>query len=134
VRFDRALIHGFVLAVATIGAIGVGFAVYKMIGLKNQIAVQVLIAGLVCVGAFAGWGWLAHRVTGGGLSLANLKELGIAYAAAFIWMPILFVPLHFTTQGYLTSLGNIFTVWLFQLPFNLLSLLVANGRLLGAGE
>jgi hypothetical protein len=92
------------------------------------------VAGIVCVAAFALWGWLAHKVTGGELSLADLKELGIAYAAAFLWMPVLFVPLHFTTQGYLTSFGNILSTWLFQLPFNLLALLVANGRLIVEGE
>jgi hypothetical protein len=134
VKLGRAIIHGFVLAVVTIGAVGIGFAVYKMIGLSEQIAVQVLVAGVVCVAAFAVWAWIAHRVTGGELSLANLKELGVAYAAAFVWMPILYVPLHFTTQGHLTSFGNILSTWLFQLPFNLLALLTANGRLLVGEE
>jgi len=130
----RAIIHGFALAVVTIGSVVVGFAVYKMVGLEEQVAIQVLVAGLVCVATFAVWGWLAHRITGGELSLADLKELGVAYAAAFVWMPILFVPLHFTTQGYMTSVGNILSTWLFQLPFNLLALLVANGRLLTGEE
>ena len=129
-RLGRAVIHGFVLAVITIGAIAVGFVVYRIIGLEEQIAVQVLVGGLVCVAAFAVWGYFAHKITDGELSLVDLKELGVAYAAAFIWMPVLFVPLHFTTQGYLTSFGNILSTWLFQLPFNLLALLVANGRLL----
>lgn len=129
-KLARAIIHGFALAVITICAVVVGFVVYKMVGLKDQIAVQVLVAGLVCVGAFAVWGFLAHRVTSGQLSLGDLKELGIAYAAAFLWTPVLFIPLHYTTQGYLTSVGNVLSVWLFQVPFNLLALMVANGRLL----
>ena len=118
------------LAAVTIGAIAAGFAVYELVGLREQIAVQVLVAGVVCVAAFAAWGYLAHRMTGGALSLANLREIVVAYIAAFVWLPVLFVPLHFTTQGYLTSFGNILSTWLFQLPFNLLALLVANGRLL----
>ena len=40
----------------------------------------------------------------------------------------------FVTQGYLTSFGNILSIWLFQLPFNLLALMVANGRLLVNGQ
>ncbi|MFH1690632.1 MAG: hypothetical protein ABIE42_10435 [Candidatus Eisenbacteria bacterium] len=129
-RLGRAIIHGFTLAVITIGAVVVGFVVYKMVGLEDQIAVQVLVAGVVCVGAFAVWGFFAHSVTHGELSLGDLKELGVAYAAAFLWTPLLFIPLHFTTQGYMTSVGNVLSVWLFQLPFNLLALMVANGRLL----
>jgi hypothetical protein len=130
VKLGRAIIHGFALAAITIGAIVVGFVFYKVVGLKDQIAVQTLVAGVVCVGVFALWGFFAHRVTRGGISLADLKELFIAYAAAFLWTPVLFVPLHFTTQGHMTSVGNILSVWMFQLPFNLLALMVANGRLL----
>lgn len=129
-KLGRALIHGFALAVISIGAIAVGFVVYNAVGLEDQIAIQTLVAGVVCVAVFALWGYFAHTVTRGDLSLADLKELGIAYAAAFLWMPVLFVPLHFTTQGYMTSIGDILSVWLFQLPFNLLALMVANGRLL----
>ena len=129
-KLGRAIIHGLVLAFITIGAVTVGFAVYNAIGLREQIAVQVLAAGIVCVGAFALWGYVAHRCTGGKLSIANMKELGVAYAAAFIWLPIVFIPLHYTTQGYLTSFANILSTWMFQLPFNLLALMVANGRLL----
>ena len=129
-KLGRAIIHGLVLALITTGAVTVGFAVYNAIGLREQIAVQVLAAGIVCVGAFALWGYVAHRFTGGKLSIANMKELGVAYAAAFIWLPIVFIPLHYTTQGYLTSFANILSTWMFQLPFNLLALMVANGRLL----
>jgi hypothetical protein len=129
-NFWRAIIHGLVLALITVGAVLVGFAIYRVVGLRDQIAVQVLAAGIVCVGAFALWGFLAHRATSGKLSLASLRELGVAYAAAFVWLPIVFVPLHYTTQGYMTSFANILSTWMFQLPFNLLALMVANGRLL----
>jgi hypothetical protein len=107
----------------------VGFAVYNLVGLRDQIAVQVLTAGVVCVVAFAVWGFVVHRLFHGRLSLADLKELGAAYAAALLWTPVLFVPVHYATQGYLTGFGNILATWLFQVPFNLLALMVANGRL-----
>ena len=81
-KLGRAIIHGFALAVITIGSIVVGFVFYTVIGLEDQIAVQTLVAGVVCVGVFALWGFFAHKVTRGELSLADLKELCIAYAAA----------------------------------------------------
>jgi len=129
-KLGRAIIHGLVLALITIGSVAVGFAVYGAIGLRNQIVIQVLVAGIVCVGAFALWSFVAHKATGGKLSIANMRELGVAYAAAFIWLPIVFIPLHYTTQGYLTSFANVLSTWMLQLPFNLLALMVANGRLL----
>ena len=130
-RVGRAVLHGFVLAVITFVAMTAGFAVYNLVGLRNQIAVQVLTAGVVCVAAFAVWGFVVHRLSRGRFSLADLKELGVAYAAALLWTPVLFVPVHYVTQGYLTSFGNILSTWMFQVPFNLLALMVANGRLLG---
>ena len=130
-RLGPAILHGFVLAVITLVAMAVGFAVYNLVGLRNQIAVQVLTAGIVCVVLFAVWGLVIHRLSHGRLSLGDFKELGVAYAAALLWTPVLFVPVHYVTQGYLTSFGNILATWLFQVPFNLLALMVANGRLLG---
>ncbi|MCK4409131.1 MAG: hypothetical protein KAW67_03550 [Candidatus Eisenbacteria sp.] len=130
-RLGRAVLHGFAMAVITIVAILVGFAVCSLVGLRNQIAVQVLTAGVVCVAAFAVWGFVVHRLSRGRFSLADLKELGVAYAAGLLWAPVLFVPAHFVTQGYLTGLGNILSTWVFQVPFSLLALMVANGRLLG---
>jgi len=129
VRLGPAILHGFALAVITLVAMAAGFAVYRLVGLRNQIAVQVLTAGIVCVVAFAVWGFVIHRLSHGRLSLADLKELGVAYAAALLWTPVLFIPVHFVTQGYLTSFGNLLATWLFQVPFNLLALMVANGRL-----
>ena len=131
-RLGLAVLHGFALAVITIVAIVTGFAVYMLVGLMNHIAVQVLVSGVVCVALFALWGFAIDRVSDGRLSLKDLRELGLSYAAGFLWLPVLFVPLHFVTQGYLTSFGNVLATWLFQLPFNLLALMVANGRLLGA--
>ncbi len=131
VRPGPTILHGFALVVITLVAMAVGFAVYRLVGLRNQIAVQVLTAGIVCVTVFAVWGFVVHRLSRGRLSLAGLKELGVAYAAALLWTPVLFVPMHYVTQGHLTGFGNILSTWMFQVPFNLLALMVANGRLLG---
>lgn len=82
-RVGRAILHGFALAVITFVAMAAGFAVYNMVGLRNQIAVQVLTAGIVCVVVFAAWGFVVHKLSRGRFSLADLKELGVAYAAAW---------------------------------------------------
>ena len=126
----RVLIHGFILGGVSVFAILVGYAAYRASGMPEQVVIQVLVAGFVCVAAFALIGWVAHRLSSGRLTIGSVKELGVTYITAFGWSAALFVPLHYATQGYLTSIGNLLGVWLFQFPFNLLALLVANGRLL----
>lgn len=39
---------------------------------------------------------------------------------------LIFVPLHYVSQGYLTSIGNILGIWFFQVPVNLLAILAAH--------
>jgi hypothetical protein len=63
VRLGPAILHGFAMAVVTLVAMIVGFAIYNLVGLRNQIAVQVLTAGVVCVVAFAVWGFVVHRLS-----------------------------------------------------------------------
>jgi hypothetical protein len=63
----------------------------------------------------------------GGLSLHGRAEWFWTYLLALLWTPLIFVPLHSVTQGYLTSFSNIIATWLFQLPTNALALLIAGG-------
>jgi hypothetical protein len=130
----RILLHGFLLAVVTVGSILVGYAVYRASGLRDQVATQVLVAGAVCAFSFALAAWIVHRLSSGRLALASLRELGITYGSAFLWSAIVFVPIHYVTQGYVTGMGNVLGVWIFQLPFGLLALMIANGRLLGGTD
>jgi hypothetical protein len=49
----------------------------------------------------------------------------LTYALAFAWLPVLFVPLHFLTQGYLTGWGNLLALWGFAALANALAVLAA---------
>jgi len=51
-------------------------------------------------------------------------ELGVCLALSILWAPLVFVPLHYFTQGYVTSVGNLVALVLYQLPVNLLALFV----------
>ncbi len=114
----RPVIHGLALAAINIGASLVGFAAYKILGMGHQLLVQIAVAVLVTVVAFALWYYLTLRVTSGRIALGNVGAYVWAYALAFAWFPFVFVPLHYVTQGYLTSFANIYNMWLFQAPTN----------------
>ena len=53
----------------------------------------------------------------------------MAYLMAFFAFGLLFVPLHYVTQGYLTGVENILVSWAFMAPVNAAALWAA-GRLL----
>ena len=121
-RFTASLLHGLVLAAINVAAVLVGFAFYKISGISYQLAAQVPAAVLVSVAGFALWYVLARRVGGERLLLRGPSSYVWTYVVAFAWLPAVFVPLHYVTQGYLTSFTNIYHTWLFQAPTNVLAL------------
>jgi hypothetical protein len=124
-KFFRPVIHGLALAAINIGASLVGFAAYKILGVGHQILVQIPVASAAAVVAFALWYYLTLRLTSGKVALGKSGAYVWTYACAFAWLPALLVPLHYFTQGYLTSFANIYYMWLFQAPTNALALAVA---------
>jgi hypothetical protein len=125
-RFTASLLHGLALAAVNIGAVLVGFAVYKISGAGYQLAVQLAVAVVISVAAFALWYALASRLGGERLWLRGLPAYVRTYVFALAWLPALFVPLHYVTQGYWTSFANIYYTWLFQAPTNVAALAAAS--------
>lgn len=121
----RIVMHGLVLTVMDIAAIIVAFGLYKMINAPDQITFQGPAAALLAIGGFTLWSWLVKRFFPQGLTLIDAGEHAIVYLLAFIWAVVLFVPLHFITQGYLTTFSNIEVLWIFQVPVDLLALFAA---------
>jgi hypothetical protein len=124
-KFARYLLHGLVLAAVNVGAVLVGFAVYKISGAGYQLAVQIPVAVAISVAAFGLWYVIVVRATFGRAALGRLAAYVWTYALAFGWLAALFLPLHYVTQGYLTSFANIYYTWAFQAPTNALALAAA---------
>jgi hypothetical protein len=114
----RVCLYGFVLATANLGSIIAGFIVYHLLKPANQIAVQVPVAAILSITAFVVWGWLIRRLPFKRLSLQGPDEFVWAYIVSLLWAPVIFVPIHYITQGYLTFIGNIVALLFFQLPVN----------------
>lgn len=125
-RVTQLSLLGLILAVTNLTGILVGFGAYHLLKPANQIAIQVPVAATVCIIGFVSWIAFAQRLALKGFSKPRGGELAWVYLAALLWNPILFVPLHYLTQGYLTSMGNILGLWLFQIPVNLLAILAAH--------
>jgi hypothetical protein len=117
----RICLFGVVLACANIGGVIVGFVVYDLVKRANQMGIQVPVAAFSSIGAFVAWGWLICHLPFKRLSLQGIDEFLLTYVASLLYFPVIFVPLHYGTQGYFTSIGNILAVLLFQLPVNALA-------------
>ena len=116
-----------ILVVAdTAGIAGGALAAFRILGVPNQVWLKLPIAVVVSVGCFCAW-VLALRLLGWRrLQPGRSEELMACWAVSLAWAPLVFVPLHYFTQGYLTGIGNLVAMALYQLPVNALALLAAS--------
>jgi hypothetical protein len=128
-KITRIGVNSFTLVIINIASVIVAFGLYKIIHQNfplNQITTQAPIAALLSISGYLVWSLIVHKLKPSiNLQLQKLNEYVWVFLASLLWNPIIFIPLHYFTQGYLTSSGNIINFWLFQIPVNLLSLLTA---------
>jgi hypothetical protein len=118
----RLLLHSFILTLVNIFTILIASGIYHLIGSGPQIVIQAPIAALLTVVAFLIWSQIIRRLFPEKLTLQEKSELLGTFFLALLWTPTLFVHLHYIGRGYVTSLANIWALWLFQLPVNLVAL------------
>jgi hypothetical protein len=122
-KMIRVGLHSLVLAVADIAGIAGGaMAAFRILGVANQVALQLPIAVLLSVGCFWAWIYSLQVLRLRKLQFVSTGELGTSFVLSFLWAPLVFVPLHYFTQGYLTSIGNLVALAFYQLPVNGLAL------------
>jgi len=115
--FIRTALHGFVLTVANLIGIIVGFVAAANSTSDNRVTLQLVVAILYSILLFLAWSLSLRNLPSRfsrGASLQGPREHVAAYASSLIWNPILFIPLHYFTQGYLTSAGNIAALLFFR--------------------
>ena len=122
-KIIRVGLHSLVLVIVDIAGIAGGaLAAYRILGVSNQVWLQLPIAVVLSVDCFCAWVLLLRILGLKGLKLVSSKEFMACLAISLLWAPLVFVPLHYFTQGYLTSLGNLVALALYQLPVNALAL------------
>lgn len=123
----RVVINSVVLAIVNLGAILVGFAFYYFFpGQASQLPIQVTAAVVITLLGFTLWSGTVGWIWRDYVRLTGRNELIATYVAAFAWVLILFYPLHYLTQGYIASFGNIIALWKFQLLANALTLFISH--------
>lgn len=56
---------------------------------------------------------------------SNQLAIQVPVAVALLCAPVVFIPMHYVTQGYLTAASNIVAIWIFQAPVNIVAAIVA---------
>ena len=119
----RVALHSLALVIADIAGIAGGaLAAFQILGVPNQAWLQLPVAVVLSAGCFCAWILFLRVLRLKRLQPAGSRELGACLAASLAWAPLVFVPLHYFTQGYVTSLGNLVALALYQLPVNALAL------------
>ena len=119
----RIGLHSFVLVLADLVGIGGGaMAAFHIAQGSKVFSVQMPIAVVFSVGSFCVWIFLLRFFRFGRLQLDGPGEFAFCLLLSFLWAPLVFVFLHYFTQGYWTSVENLISLAFYQLPVNILAL------------
>jgi hypothetical protein len=117
----RIGMHSLMLMLADLAGIFGGFMAYKALDFP-QMVIQLPVAVAVSILLFLLWSFLIGIFGGKQLRLLDLKELLLVFVFSAALAVVVFVPLHFFTQGYLTDMMNVVALALYQMPVNLIAL------------
>jgi FtsH-binding integral membrane protein len=119
----RPVLYGAILTAADLVGIGVGGVLaHRLTGSANQVWLQLPIAFVVTIGSFFVWMLMIRIRRLAVLQPRNPEELARSLFASIAWGVVVFVPVHYLTQGYVTSLGNIVALAIYQLLVNTVAL------------
>ncbi len=124
-RVFKIILHSFILSVINIVSIIFGFGIYHYFMEYNQLVIQIPIAVVFSLIVFTAWIVILRYENILKLFPQGWLEFLLILLFSFAWLPLIFIPLHYITQGYLTSFGNIYMTWIFQIPTNIIIILIA---------
>jgi hypothetical protein len=122
----KNVVHGFMLALANFISIWLGFVIYYIIKASNQRMIQLPVAVILSCILFSTYIYIYSKTKIGKNNYISIKNGVIIYMCSLIVAPIIFIPVHFITQGYLTSLGNIIPMLKFQVITNIIALYLSS--------
>ena len=120
-RTAKLLLNAGVLSGVSLASIVVGFWAYRLLGVTNQIAVQVPVALVSGVAGIVVWLNRFRRV----LKLIPETDHVLVVLLGFPVCAALVVGGHYLVTGYLTALGNVVGAWFVFFAEMLISIPIA---------
>ena len=121
-RPTRIILHGLLLLIANLTGVFAGFMAYHALSTRNQLETQLPIAIVISILLYLAWAVLFWNLPLSIFRLRGIREYVLAGVCSLVWNPVVFVPLHYITQGYFTGMGNIVALAIFQAPVNAVTL------------
>lgn len=121
----KNVVHGFMLALANFSSIIFGFVIYYIIKGPNQIIIQAPIAIVLSCIIFSTYLYIYSKTKIGRDRYISATNCYTIYIYSLVWSPIIFISIHYITQGYLTSFENILYQWLFQIITNIIVIFIS---------
>lgn len=122
---SRLVLQAVVLALFNLIGVWSGFMVYAIVRGSDQIAVQLPIAFVVSIVTFLVWIAVSTERFPRRFRVHSAGEWRWIFALAMFWSAAIFVPVHYLTQGYLTSFSDVRALWQFQAAANLVAVGIA---------
>ena len=107
----RQLAHSAVLTLLNLLGVFLGFWMFSVVKSADQVGVQFIVTSGVTWGGYAGFVRFVRRRMAGGFALRGVRDGVTVYVLAFAWVPALFIPVHYVTQGYLAAPTNVLALW-----------------------
>ena len=123
-KIIRLGIYSGILTAINLTTIILAYGIYYLTMPVNKIVFRAPLAGIFTITVFVVWAFLLGNFLPSFLGIKNLVEYPLIWLMSFIWCPVFYVPLHYITQAHLSAFNNILVIWLFQLPVNLLAILI----------
>jgi hypothetical protein len=125
----RIELHGVIVSIGSLASILVGFGFYYLLRTTwpvDQLLIQIPVALITLILGFTAWYLLISRIPRlQRFRLVGWGEFLAVYIVSLAITPLIFLPLHFLTQGYISSADNILSILYFQIPTNFITLLTA---------
>lgn len=120
-RTAKLLLNAAVLTGVSLASIVCGFWAYRLLGVADQIAIQIPVALVSGVAGMVAW---LHRFRS--VHKLNPKtDYGFVILLGFPVCAALVVGGHYLVTGYLTALGNVISAWLVYFAEVLISMPMA---------
>ena len=114
----KLILNALVIGALNLASFLIGFFIFKLAGVGDQRLIQGTSAMIVGISLVVVWLVLFRKFNRLQVEFDYIR----VFLLVFVCTPVIFVPVHYVMSGYLTGIGNIVAIAVYQFPMNVLAL------------